>query len=125
MSEQAALTVNNIRTYTLVAGIANAIAFLLGVVVVIALGASTFGCGCLLVVLPLIHLAVCIVDFIDYGRLADAPTPQTYALTRTSAVMDLLACFALVPLIMGILKLQLLNTEDVRAHFNVGPQGGQ
>lgn len=120
---QAELTANNIRTYSLVAGIANGVAFLLGLAAVIAAGLSTFGCGCLLIFLPLISLAACIVDFLAYGRLGAPPTSQTFSLARTSAIMDLLACFALVPLIMGILKLQLLNTEEVRTYFD-RPNGG-
>ena len=48
----------NIQTYTIVAAIANSVAFIVGTVLVIGAGISTFGCGCLLIVLPLVQFRV-------------------------------------------------------------------
>lgn len=49
--------------------------------------------------------------------------PSCYRETvRTSAIMDLASGFAIVPLIMGIMKLQLLGTEPVREYFNAAPR---
>jgi len=115
---QAELTVQNIRTYTLVVGIANAVAAVVGTIVVIGVGVSTLGCGCVLVVFPILHLAACVIDFMAYARLNETPTPAVYAFVKTSAVMDLVSGFAIVPLIFGIMKLQLLGTEEVRRHFH-------
>jgi hypothetical protein len=115
---QATLTVQNIRTYTLIAGIANAVATILGTIAVIGVGISTFGCGCLFVVFPILHLIACSIDFLAYSRLGQPPTAAIYSTVRTSAIMDLASGFAIVPLIMGIMKLQLLATEPVREHFN-------
>ena len=113
----AVLTVQNIRTYTLIAAIANAIAAVGGTIFVVAAGASTFGCGCLLIVFPILHTAACVIDFVAYSKLGQPPEPTHYATLRTSAFMDLSSGLAIVPLIMGIMKLQLLNTEAVRKHF--------
>jgi hypothetical protein len=118
---QAALTVQNIRTYTLIAGIANAVATILSTIGVVAAGLSTFGCGCIFIVFPILHLAACVIDFLAYTRLGQPPTAAVYSTTRTSAIMDLASGFAIVPLIMGIMKLQLLGTEDVRQYFNNPP----
>jgi hypothetical protein len=115
---QAELTVQNVRTYSLVAGIANAVATVIGTLVVIGVGASTFGCGCIFAVFPILHLVACVIDFIAYSRLSGAPTPATYSFAKMSAVMDLVSGFAIVPLIFGIMKLQLLGTEEVRLHFS-------
>jgi hypothetical protein len=115
----AVLTVQNIRTYTLIAAIANAIAGVAGTIGVLAAGASTFGCGCVLIVFPILHTAACIIDFIAYSKLGQPPEPTHYSTLRTSAFLDLASGFAVVPLIMGIMKLQLLNTEQVRRHFGV------
>lgn len=117
---QPELTAKTIRTYALVGAIANGVIFILGLISVVAAGISTFGCGCLLIVLPLMNLAAGIVDLLAYNRLDGPPTPQAYSTAKTSAIMDLFACFAIVPLIMGIMKLQLLNNEEVRAYFGVG-----
>lgn len=119
---QAELTVQNIRTYTLIAGVANAVATILSVIFVIAVGVSTFGCGCVFIVFPILHLAACIIDFMAYAKLGEAPTMAVYSFAKTSAVMDLVSGVALVPLIMGIMKLQLLGTEPVREYFNTAPQ---
>lgn len=119
---QTALTVQNISTYTLIAAIANAVASILSTVGVVAVGVSTFGCGCIFVVFPVLHLAASVVDFLAYSRLGEAPTAAIYSTARTSAIMDLASGFAIVPLIMGIMKLQLLGTEAVREYFNAPPR---
>jgi hypothetical protein len=119
---QAELTVQNIRTYTLIAGIANAVATILGIIFVIAAGVSTFGCGCVFIVFPVLHLVAAVVDFVAYSRLGQPPTPAVYGNARTSAIMDLASGFAIVPLIMGIMKLQLLGTEPVRDYFQLPPR---
>lgn len=115
---QAALTVQNIRTYTLIAGIANAVATILGTIGVLAAGISTFGCGCIFIVFPILHLLACIIDFLAYSRMGQPPTAAIYSTARTSAITDLASGFAIVPLIMGIMKLQLLGTEPVREYFH-------
>jgi len=121
---QAQLSVQNIQTYTLIAGIANAVAVVLGTIAVIGLGVSTFGCGCLLIIFPILHLAACIIDFMAYSRLSQPPSAAVYSFAKTSAVMDLASGFAIVPLIMGIMKLQLLGNEAVREYFNASNTAG-
>jgi hypothetical protein len=118
---QIELTLKNVQTYSLVAGIANAVATILGILAVIGVGVSTFGCGCVFIVFPIISLVVAIIDFIAYSRMNQPPTPQIYSFVKASAVFDCVACFALVPLVMGIMKLQLLGTEEVRQHFYSAP----
>jgi hypothetical protein len=114
---QAELTAENIRTYTLIAGIANAVATILSTIGVVAAGIGTFGCGCVLIVFPILHLLACTIDFLAYTRLGQPPTAAVYSVVKTSAILDLASGFAIVPLIMGIMKLQLLGSESVREHF--------
>ena len=118
---QIELTLKNVQTYSLIAGIANAVAAVIGIVLVIGAGVSTFGCGCIFVVFPITNLIVSIIDFMAYARMNQTPTPQIYSFLRMSAIFDCIACFALVPLIMGIMKLQLLGTEEARQHFHAAP----
>jgi hypothetical protein len=115
---QLELTVQNIRTYTLIAGIANALGAILGTVGVVVFGASTLGCGCVFIIFPVLHLAACLFDFLAYARLGESPSPPAYSTAKTSAIFDLLSGVAIVPLIMGIMKLQLLGSEEVRAYFH-------
>jgi hypothetical protein len=116
---QPEVTAQNIRTYTLIAGIANAVATIIGTILVFGVGVSTFGCGCVLIVFPILHVVACIIDFLAYARLGEPPAPAVYSIAKTSAIMDLVSGFAIVPLIMGIMKLQLLADDAVRQHFNV------
>ena len=119
---QAEITAQNVRTYSLIAGIANGVATILGTIAVFAAGVSTLGCGCVLIVFPILHLVACAIDFLAYARLGDAPTAATYSTAKTSAILDLASGFAIVPLIMGIMKLQLLGTEEIRAYFGAAPR---
>lgn len=116
---QAEVTAQNVRTYTLIAGIANAVATILGTIAVFGIGVSTLGCGCLLIVFPILHLLACVIDFLAYARMGQPPAPAVYSIAKTSAIMDLASGFAIVPLIMGIMKLQLLGDEALRDYFNV------
>lgn len=114
------LQLRNLRTYFLVAGLANLVAFLVGVVSVILAGVGTMGCGCLLGFLPLINLGVMIFDFLAYSRALRPPTPQLHGFLRMCAIFDMVALFVLVPLIMGVLNLQILGRPDVYAYFHGG-----
>jgi len=116
--DEAQLQLQNLRTYFLVSGIANIVAFLIGTISVIAAGLGTLGCGCLLGVLPLINLGVMVFDFVAYSRALQTPTPQLHGFLKTCAIFDMLALFALIPLIMGILNIQILGRPDVHAYFH-------
>jgi hypothetical protein len=111
------LTVQNIRTYTLIAGIANGVATIIGMIIVIGAGVSTFGYGCIFIIFPVIQLAASIIDCLAYSKLGQPPSEMVYSTTKTSAILDLASGFAIVSLIMGIMKLQLLGTEGIREHF--------
>lgn len=112
------LMLKNVKTYFLVSAIANIVAFLVGVFTVIFAGLGTCGLGCVLIVLPLINLAVMIFDFIAFSRVLDPPSPKAYSFLKMVAIFDMLAGFAVVPLIMGILNTQSLARPEIHAHFH-------
>lgn len=112
------LTLKNLRTYYLVAGIANSVAFLVGLISVIVAGISTLGCGCLLIFLPLINLTVLIFDFASYVKATQPPSPRIYSFLKLTSIFDMVACFAIVPLIMGILSIQILGRSEVYRYFH-------
>jgi hypothetical protein len=114
------LAVNNLKTYFLVSAIANAVAIVVGGISVVLTGLATCGLGCILIVLPLINAAVLIFDIMAYSKTSEPPSPESYSFLRMAAVLDLLACFSLVPLIMGILSLQVLARPEVYAYFHEG-----
>jgi hypothetical protein len=116
--QEVQLQLNNVRTYFLVAAIANGVIFLAGTVTVILAGLGTLGCGCLLGILPLINLTVMIFDFMAFSRISQEPTAKLYSFLKMCSIFDMVAGFALVPLIMGILSIQILGRPEVYAYFH-------
>lgn len=109
---------NNLRTYSMISAIGNSIAFVAGSFGVLVGGAATCGIGCLFFFLPLINLTVMIFDFIAMSKAGQPPSPSNYSFLKMAAIFDLFACFAVVPLIMGILNLQTLGKPEVHAYFH-------
>lgn len=107
----------NLELFYLVSGIANALALVIGLFWVLVAGLTTFGCGCILIVLPMINAVVMVFDFMAYSRLDLPPSPDTFSFLRLVAVLDILACFAIVPLVMGVLSLVTLGKPEIYAYF--------
>ena len=114
-------SLENCRTYFLVCGIVNLIAAIVWALVTLFGGLATCFFGCLLVVFPILHFAVMIFDFIAASRLSSPPTPGTYSFLKLTAILDIVAGLAVVPLILGILNLQLLARPEIYAHFHGDP----
>ncbi len=112
----------NLKTYYLISGIANALAFLIGTFAVVIFGIVTFGCGCVFIVLPFINAVVMVFDFVAFSRVAQPPDPAAYSLLRAASILDVVAGFVVVPLVMGLLNLQILARPEVYARFH--PPGG-
>jgi hypothetical protein len=120
-SVEAAL--GSLKTYYLISGIANAIAMVVGSIAIVIGGIATCGLGCVLLFLPLINTGVMIFDFVASSKVTQAPSRSTYSFLRTASILDIVACFAVIPLIMGILSLQILGKPEVRRHFEIGSEG--
>lgn len=118
--EQVQVALNNARTYYMVSGIANAVAAVIGTGWVVIFGASTCGIGCVFIVFPAINVAVLIFDFMAMGKLQEPPTPEVFSFLKLTSVLDIVACFAVVPLVMGVLNLQILGRPEIQGHFNSG-----
>jgi len=113
----------SLKTYYLISGIANAVAMVVGTVAIVIGGAMTCGVGCLLLFLPLINIVVMVFDFVASSKVSQAPSAKTYSFLRTASILDIVACFAVIPLIMGILSLQILGKPEVRRYFELGSEG--
>ncbi len=116
--ESVHLTLDNSRSYFLVCGIVNLIAGVFWALVTFFGGLATCCLGCLLVGLPMIHLTVMVFDFVAASRLMSPPTPEVYSFLKLTAILDLVAGLAVVPLILGILNLQLLARPEIYQHFH-------
>ena len=111
------LTLNNMKTFYLVSCITNGVVFLIGTIWVLVAGVATCGIGCLLIVFPLINLTGMILDILAMGRLGGPPSSGAYSFLRFVSIFDIL-CWAIVPVIMGILNLMNLAKPEVHAHFH-------
>lgn len=112
----------SLKTYYLISGIANAIAMVVGTVAILVGGAMTCGVGCLLLFLPLINVGVMVFDFVASSKVSQAPSPRIYSFLRTASILDIVACFAVIPLIMGILSLQVLGKPEIRRYFELASE---
>jgi hypothetical protein len=112
------VTCNNLRTHFMIAAIANGVGFIAGCIGVVVGGVASCGIGCLFFFLPLVNVAVMIFDILAMSKVAQPPSPKTYSFLKMVSIFDLFACFAVVPLIMGVLNLQILGKPEVFAHFN-------
>ncbi len=112
------LTLDNCRTYFLVSGGANALAALVWTFLVFFGGLLTCGLGCVLFFLPIITGAVMIFDFVAASKIGSPPSPQVYSFLKLTAILDMAACSAILPLIMGILNIQLLARPEIYRHFH-------
>jgi hypothetical protein len=119
--ENVQVLVNNIRTHFLIAAIGNGIAALIGTIWVIVAGAATCGIGCLFFFLPLINVAVMATDLIAMSKVQQPPSPSLYSFLKMASIFDIFACFAIVPLVMGILNLQVLGKPEIHTYFHGGP----
>jgi len=111
------LTLKNMKTFYLVSCITNGIVFLLLTIWVVLVGAATCGIGCLFIVFPLINLTGMILDILAMRQLGQPPSSSVYSFLRFVSIFDIL-CWALVPVIMGILNLLNLAKPEVHAHFH-------
>ncbi len=116
--ETVELTLSNSRTYFLICGIVNAIAGAAWALFTFFAGLATCCLGCLVVVVPMIHLTVMIFDFVAVSRLRSSPAPEVYSFLKLTAILDIVAGLAIVPLILGILNLQILARPEIYAHFH-------
>jgi len=118
--EPVALTLKNMKTFYLVSCITNGVVFTIGTIYVLLVGAMTCGFGCLLIVFPLINLAGMVLDILAMARLSRPPSASAYGFLRLVSIFDIL-CWAIVPVIMGILNLTNLAKPEVHAYFHDQP----
>lgn len=116
--ETVELTLDKSRTYFLVAGIVNALAGLVWILIVVFGGLATCGLGCILLFFPMIHFGVMVFDLVAAAKVFSPPSPQVYSFLKLTAALDIVAFSALVTLIMGVLNLELLARPEVYHHFH-------
>lgn len=112
------LHLSSMNNYFLVSTIGNAVGIVVGLAGVFVLGATTCGLGCLFLFLPLINVLAMVLDILAIQRLQLPPSPQNYDFLKTAAIVDIVAFFALIPMVTGILNLTTLGRKEVYDYFH-------
>ena len=101
-------------------GVANLLAAFAWIFLGLFGGLLTCGLGCLLLLVPIINLVVMVFDFTAVSKMGLPPSPQVYSFLRLTAILDVVAWFAILPLVMGLLNLHLLARPEIYDHFHSG-----
>jgi len=82
-------------------------------------GLASCGIGCLLIFIPMITGAACILDIMAVSKV-NAPSAGVGSFLNFAAIADIVAGavgFSLVPLVMGILSMVFLQKPEVQRYF--------
>jgi len=108
------------KTYFIVSAVTNGILALIWLATALLLGVSTMGCGCVLVVFPILNIVVLVFDIMSVSRLAAPPSPSNYSTIRIATILDMASILtgSIIALIMGILNFQNLGRNEVKEYFH-------
>ncbi len=102
------------KTFFLVSGIINILAFFGWGTSTIVGGAFSCGIGCLMGILPVINIISCIMDFIAYNKLNTLNRTGTYDTMQTASVFQIVTIVTgnVISFIFGILNLNNIGSES-------------
>jgi hypothetical protein len=112
--------VDNLRIFFIVAAIVNGIVTIVWLISVVLGGIASCGIGCLLIFIPMITGAACVLDIMAMSKLNGPPSPSVRSFLNFAAIADIVAGavgVSLVPLVMGILSMVFLSKPDVQRYF--------
>ncbi|HRE39806.1 MAG TPA: hypothetical protein PLG90_00600 [Ignavibacteria bacterium] len=77
-------------------------------------GIFSCGTGCFVVIIPIINIVACVMDFIAYNKLNTLNAPDTYKTMYNAAIFDIISIVTgnIISLVFGILILQNLKKEE-------------
>ena len=109
----------NARTFFLVSGILNILAFLGWGTTTLIGGIATCGAGCLIGFLPAINIISCIMDFIAYNKLNTLNQRGTFSTVQTAAIFQIVTIITgnVVSFVFGIITISNLNKEEIRTYL--------
>ncbi|GEM_PF-3416590 len=116
----AADILRNVKTYFIVSAITNGLAAILWLLGALLIGISTLGCGCVLLVVPILNIVAIVFDIMSISKLNAAPSPNNYSSLKTATYLDIasILTFNVIGLVMGILNMQNLGRNEVREYFH-------
>jgi hypothetical protein len=107
------------KTFFLVSAILN-ILFALGMgTYSIGLGIFSCGIGCLFLVIPVINIISCVMDFIAYNKLNTLNRPGTFSSIQFAAIMEIVTILTgnFISMIFGIITLVNLNNNNIQSYL--------
>lgn len=77
-------------------------------------GLFSCGTGCFVVLIPLVNIIACVLDFIAYNKLNNLNAPETFDTMKNAAIFDIISICTgnVISLVFGILVLQNLKKEE-------------
>ncbi len=104
------------RTFFLVSGIINILAFLGWGTSTIIGGAFSCGLGCIVGILPVLNIISCILDFIAYNKLNTLNRTGTYSTIQTAAVFQIVTILTgnIVSFVFGIITLNNIGGDSTK-----------
>jgi hypothetical protein len=104
------------KTFFLVSGIINILAFFGWGTSTIVGGAFSCGLGCIIGILPVINIIGCILDFIAYNKLNTLNRTGTYGTIQTAAVFQIVTIMTgnVVSFVFGIITLNSIGSDAIR-----------
>lgn len=112
--------VENLRIFFIVAAIVNGVITVVWLFSVVVGGLASCGIGCLLIFIPMITGAACVLDILAISKMNGPPSAGVGSFLNFAAIADIVAGavgISLVPLVMGILSMVFLQKPDVRRYF--------
>jgi len=103
------------KTLFLVSGILNIVMLLGWFGGSIISGFFTCGAGCLFIFLPIINIAVCVLDFIAYDKLNSLNKTDTFKTIQLTAILEIVSILSgnIVSFVFGIIILNFLSNSEV------------
>ena len=103
------------KTFFIISGITNILVLLGWSGGSIFGGLLTCGAGCLLLFVPIVNVAACILDFLAYGKLNSLDKTDTFKTMQFAAILDIVSVLSgnIISLIFGIMILNYLSETDV------------
>jgi len=112
--------VENLRIFFIVAAIVNGVITVVWLFSVVVGWLKTKGIGCLLIFIPMITGAACILDIMAISKVNAPPSAGVSSFLNFAAIADIVAGavgVSLVPLVMGILSMVFLQKPEVQRYF--------
>lgn len=111
--------INTMKSFFLISGILNGIAFISWGGYTIISGLVICGLGCIFGILPAISLIASIMDFIAFSKVNSLNKTGTYGSAKFAAIFDIVTILTgnIISMVFGIMCLSYLNDPQMKEYM--------